>query len=56
MPFILSGGIGPNDATNLKNLNHEMLLGVDLNSQFEVSPGEKNIETIKQFIKELRNE
>ncbi|WP_167343182.1 phosphoribosylanthranilate isomerase [Nonlabens sp. SY33080] len=56
VPFILSGGIGPNDATNLKNLNHEMLLGVDLNSQFEISPGEKNIETIKQFIKELRNE
>ncbi|PQJ19287.1 phosphoribosylanthranilate isomerase [Nonlabens tegetincola] len=56
VPFILSGGIGPKDATNLKNLNHEMLLGVDLNSQFEISPGKKNIKTIKQFIKELRNE
>ncbi|KQC32878.1 N-(5'-phosphoribosyl)anthranilate isomerase [Nonlabens sp. YIK11] len=54
VPFLLSGGISEDDATVVKNIKHDMLLGVDLNSQFEDEPGLKNIEMIKSFIEKLR--
>ncbi|WP_297091599.1 phosphoribosylanthranilate isomerase [uncultured Draconibacterium sp.] len=53
-PFFLSGGIGPDDAAEIKTLNHPMLAGVDLNSGFEVEPGLKNIDELKRFITELK--
>lgn len=53
-PFFLSGGIGPNDAKSIKELNHPKFTGVDLNSGFEDEPGLKNIEKLKQFIRELK--
>ncbi len=53
-PFFLSGGIVPEDAEEIKNLNHPKLTGVDLNSGFEDEPGKKNIEKLKQFINELQ--
>ncbi len=54
VPFLLSGGIGLQDAETVKELKHNMLLGVDLNSRFETEPAVKNIEDIKQFIKKIR--
>ncbi|PRP65680.1 phosphoribosylanthranilate isomerase [Nonlabens agnitus] len=54
VPFLLSGGISEDDATAVKNIKHDMFLGVDLNSQFEDEPGLKNIEMIKSFIEKLR--
>jgi phosphoribosylanthranilate isomerase len=54
VPFLLSGGLGPDDAKAVKKLKHEMLLGIDLNSKFETEPGLKNIENLKKFIKEIR--
>ncbi|MCY1718925.1 phosphoribosylanthranilate isomerase [Prolixibacteraceae bacterium Z1-6] len=53
-PFFLSGGIGPDDAKNIKEINHPKLTGVDLNSGFEDAPGLKNIEKLKQFITDLK--
>ena len=53
-PFFLSGGIGPDDAEEIKELNHSMLAGVDLNSGFEDEPGLKNIEKLRKFITELK--
>ena len=38
-PFLLSGGIGPDDATAIRQLQHAALAGVDLNSRFETEPG-----------------
>ena len=52
-PFFLSGGIGPDDAKRIKQINHPKLLGIDLNSGFEDEPGLKNIEKLKQFIAEI---
>uniref|UniRef100_UPI0032172A2D phosphoribosylanthranilate isomerase n=1 Tax=uncultured Draconibacterium sp. TaxID=1573823 RepID=UPI0032172A2D len=52
-PFFLSGGIGPDDANSIKQINHPKLTGVDLNSGFEDAPGLKNIEKLKQFIKDI---
>jgi phosphoribosylanthranilate isomerase len=53
-PFLLSGGIGPEDvefltSTNLYNPNY---CGVDINSKFELKPGFKNVQLIEKFIKE----
>ncbi len=50
VPFFLSGGIGPDDAEEIKQLEHPQLFGIDLNSGFEDEPGLKNIEKIKTFI------
>lgn len=56
VPFFLSGGISPDDVEDVLKINHPMLYGIDLNSRFETEPGIKNIESLKQFIKHIRNE
>lgn len=53
-PFFLTGGIGPNSLEALKEFEHPMWLGVDLNSRFESEPGVKDIALLKPFITELR--
>lgn len=55
LPFMLSGGIGPEDAPRVKALSHTNLMGIDLNSRFEQSPGIKNVELIKSFTDAIRN-
>ena len=52
-PFILSGGIGPNDAASIRHFRHPQLAGIDLNSRFEIDPGLKNVDTLKLFLSEL---
>lgn len=54
IPFLLSGGIGPDDIPRLKSLTHPSLAGFDLNSRFEISPGVKSVEQLKDFINEIR--
>jgi phosphoribosylanthranilate isomerase len=53
-PYFLSGGIGPNDIKGLEVMQTtragKQLWAVDLNSQFEISPGNKDVEKIKIFI------
>ncbi len=53
-PFLLSGGIGPDDAEEILKINHPKLTGIDLNSGFEDAPGTKNIEKLKKFIAEIK--
>jgi phosphoribosylanthranilate isomerase len=53
-PFFLSGGIGINDAEALRKFEHPFFYGVDINSRFETKPGIKDIELIKNFIKQLK--
>lgn len=52
--FMLGGGIGPEDAEAITRLCHPRLTGIDLNSRFELSPGIKNIELLKTFLKAVR--
>lgn len=54
VPFLLSGGIGPGDASSILALDHLQLRGVDVNSKFEQVPGRKNISELEAFIKEIR--
>ena len=52
--FLLSGGIGPQDAGLIRTLDLQGLMGVDVNSRFELSPGLKDIKSLKEFIIEIR--
>ena len=42
VPFLLSGGIGPDDAERIKNFHHPKCIGIDLNSKFEIEPALKD--------------
>ena len=55
IPFLLAGGIGPDDAERIKNFHHPMCLGIDLNSRFETEPGMKDIQKLKLFMAQLQN-
>jgi phosphoribosylanthranilate isomerase len=56
-PFLLSGGIGPDDAkvltSRLSPLTSKKCVGIDLNSRFEIAPGLKDINKLKTFIESL---
>jgi len=52
-PFLLSGGIGPEDAERIQAFYHPQCIGIDLNSRFEVSPGLKDIHRLKTFLEQL---
>ena len=54
-PFLLSGGIGPDDVERVKSFSHPQFAGVDLNSRFETEPGLKDVEALRQFIQAIRN-
>ncbi len=55
-PFFLSGGISAEDAERIREIKHPLLYGLDLNSKFETEPGVKDIELLKQFIKQIKDE
>ena len=49
-PFYLSGGISLENIEEIKKIKHGKLTGIDINSKFEIRPGIKDIEKIKQLI------
>lgn len=53
-PFFLSGGIGAGDLEALAAFSKDPvakdLFSIDVNSRFEISPGIKDMEKLKQFI------
>jgi phosphoribosylanthranilate isomerase len=53
-PFLLSGGIKPEDAGMICSLSHPQFAGIDINSGFETEPGIKDPEKVKYFINEIR--
>lgn len=55
-PFFLSGGIEPQDANVIKTLDHLNMVGVDLNSRFEIEPGLKDIHKLKYFIETIKQD
>ena len=54
VPFLLSGGIGPDDASRLHAFHHPQCIGIDLNSRFEIEPGVKDVEKLKGFLNEIQ--
>ena len=51
--FLLSGGISADDVKAIRKIQHPKMIGVDLNSKFEIRPGLKNAALLRQFIEEL---
>ena len=56
-PFFLSGGIQPDDVDKLKVFEKEAvakdLFSLDINSKFETQPGDKDMEKIKIFSRQI---
>jgi phosphoribosylanthranilate isomerase len=55
VPFLLAGGIAPTNIDDAVRAAERQpaLVGLDINSQFELSPGIKNIEQIKEALARL---
>lgn len=53
-PFLLSGGIHENSAIAIKALDFPQMVGIDINSRFELEPAFKNIQKIERFIQEIK--
>lgn len=54
IPFFLSGGISEDSIQTIKKLNLKQLFAVDINSKFEILPGVKDINKVKQFIDQVK--
>lgn len=54
-PFFLSGGIAPEDAEIIQQLELNNLFGIDINSKFENKPADKNLQQVEEFIKKVKN-
>jgi phosphoribosylanthranilate isomerase len=52
-PFLLSGGIGPDDAARIRSFHHPKCIGIDLNSRFETAPAYKDAESLAKFANKL---
>lgn len=53
-PFLLSGGIGLDDAESIGSFHHPCCIGIDLNSRFEVSPAFKDIDKLRKFLGKIK--
>jgi phosphoribosylanthranilate isomerase len=53
LPFLLSYGIGPDDADFQKTISHPMLAGFDLDEGFETAPSVKDIARLQAFIQQF---
>ncbi|AFL85910.1 phosphoribosylanthranilate isomerase [Belliella baltica DSM 15883] len=56
-PFLLSGGLSLENIQDIQKLQSEIpqLIGVDINSKFEVEPGFKDIDKIGEFWEKVRD-
>lgn len=54
-PFFLSGGISRDDAAVIRTYEHPDLAGIDINSCFEIQPGQKDLQLIEEFKKDLHD-
>lgn len=54
IPFLLSGGIGPNDVQRVLSFHHKRMVGIDVNSRFEMSSRIKSIDKLAYFVNEIR--
>lgn len=55
-PFLLSGGIGPDDAARLRAFHHPRCVGIDLNSRFETAPGLKDTGRLRRFLNDIKQQ
>jgi phosphoribosylanthranilate isomerase len=57
-PYFLSGGIGPDDVSKITSFVQSDAAGnctvIDVNSNFETAPGQKNIQLLQSFIPTIK--
>jgi phosphoribosylanthranilate isomerase len=55
-PFLLSGGVGPKDSEEIfkAKFQHKNMIGIDINSKFEVEPGLKDVDQLSSFITNIK--
>ncbi len=49
VPFLLSGGVQLDDIPKIKSMRIEQLVGIDVNSRFEIEPGLKDMDLLHQL-------
>lgn len=54
VPYMLSGGIGPDDVDRIVAAMRPGMVGIDINSRFESAPGIKDVALLTRFIVSLR--
>ena len=54
IPFFLSGELSLDNLEEVKSIKHPQFYGIDLNSRFEIEPGLKDIEKLKNAFELLR--
>lgn len=54
VPFLLSGGIRSDTFEEIKAFFHPQLVGIDLNSGFEISPALKDVGKLNNFIEKIK--
>ncbi|MEM9676024.1 MAG: phosphoribosylanthranilate isomerase [Bacteroidota bacterium] len=54
-PFFLSGGISLENLEEAMQLKHPQLVGLDVNSRFEVEPGRKDLDRLQKLMNKVRN-
>jgi phosphoribosylanthranilate isomerase len=58
-PFFLSGGIEPSDVDQLRDFSKEpvaqRLFAIDINSRFEITPGVKDMNKVKEFVQRIQS-
>ncbi len=53
-PFLLAGGISPENFEDLKEIKNKNFVGIDVNSKFEISPANKKIEALIELFEKIR--
>lgn len=53
-PYFLSGGIDLEHAVEIAEIKDSRLYALDINSRFEIEPGVKNVERIKEFVVKMK--
>ena len=56
VPFLLSGGIGPDDAEKVLAFKHPAFAGIDINSRFEFAPSNKDMGKVYDFVESIRKD
>ena len=54
-PFLITGGIGVDDAEKVKAFHHPQFVGIDLNSRFETAPAFKDVARIQNFVQIIQS-
>ncbi len=54
-PFLITGGIGADDAEKVRAFKHPQWAGIDLNSRFETASAFKDVPKIKDFVEIVKS-